>query len=233
LQFDNTEVRKTDGAVLSPVSWDGEFLPKYRITSSYNTGGIITPSGEVLVDPDSDQYFGIQPSPHYHIKDVLVNGVSIGKTDGHRFQTVTGNYTIQAVFEIDSFVINATAGNGGTIQPAGEVPVTYGENQTFKISPSDGYRILNLMIDDQPVNKTTEYTFQSVAKNFKISVTFLKMGDINNNGSVDLEDAILALRLLCGIDIGNQANSEADVNGDGKIGIEEVVYILQKAAELR
>lgn len=234
LQFDNAEVRNTNGDAFSPVSWDGEFLPKYHITTSYNTGGTISPAGEILVAPDSEQYFGIQPSPHYHIKDVLINGVSIGKTDGQRFQHVTGNYTIQAVFEIDSFVITATAGNGGTIQPSGEVKVVYGENQTFKINPSDGYRILNLMIDDQPVNKTTEYTFQSVTKNFKISVTFFKMGDINKNESVDLEDAILALRLLCGIEITDQTIwIDADVNGDGKIGIEEVVYILQKVAEIR
>ncbi len=38
----------------------------------------------------------------------------------------------------------------------------------------------------------------------------------------------------CGIDIGDQKIFiDADVNGDGKIGIGEVVYILQKVAGQR
>jgi len=40
------------------------------------------------------------------------------------------------------------------------------------------------------------------------------------------------LKILAGIPVGN-INLNADVNGDGKIGKEELVYILQKVAGLR
>jgi len=57
-------------------------------------------------------------------------------------------------------------------------------------------------------------------------------GDVNGDGKVDLNDAMLVLRILDGIPVGN-INLNADVNGDGRIGVEELGYILQKVAELR
>jgi outer membrane protein assembly factor BamB len=49
---------------------------------------------------------------------------------------------------------------------------------------------------------------------------------------VDLREAILTLRILSGIS-SDHIPSVADVNGDGKIGIEEAIYILQKVSGLR
>ena len=57
-------------------------------------------------------------------------------------------------------------------------------------------------------------------------------GDVNGDGKVSLDDAMLVLRILAGIPVGN-INLNADVNGDGKIGLEELGYILQKVAGLR
>jgi len=53
-------------------------------------------------------------------------------------------------------------------------------------------------------------------------------GDIDINGTIDLADAILALQILCELNIrGNTANLDADVNLDGKIGPEEAIHALQ------
>jgi len=57
-------------------------------------------------------------------------------------------------------------------------------------------------------------------------------GDVNGDGKVSLDDAMLVLRILAGLPVGN-VNLNADVNGDGKIGLEELGFILQKVAELR
>ncbi|MDM8553386.1 FG-GAP-like repeat-containing protein [Desulfococcaceae bacterium HSG7] len=63
-------------------------------------------------------------------------------------------------------------------------------------------------------------------------------GDINGDGNVDLQDAIIVLHVLSGYDDAGLIRpgyvaSGADVNGDGRIGMEELLYILQKEAELR
>jgi hypothetical protein len=57
-------------------------------------------------------------------------------------------------------------------------------------------------------------------------------GDVNGDGFVTLSDAIIGLRGLTGQGPA-WVNKKADVNGDGRIGMAEVFYILQKAAGLR
>jgi len=47
-----------------------------------------------------------------------------------------------------------------------------------------------------------------------------------------LADAILALQVVAGLNPAD-VNIGADVNNDEKIGLEEVIYILQKVAGLR
>ncbi len=57
-------------------------------------------------------------------------------------------------------------------------------------------------------------------------------GDVNNSGDTDLADAVSALQIIAGEPLLN-INSEADLDGDHKIGLEEVVYILQEVSDLR
>jgi hypothetical protein len=57
-------------------------------------------------------------------------------------------------------------------------------------------------------------------------------GDLNDDGNITLADAILALKAVAGQ---RPAGTYAvvSVDGDRKIGLAEVIYILQKTAELR
>jgi hypothetical protein len=61
--------------------------------------------------------------------------------------------------------------------------------------------------------------------------TFL-LGDIDGSDQVDLNDAILALKIMGNIEIFYNLNMNADVNGDGKIGKAEVIYILMETGEM-
>lgn len=61
-------------------------------------------------------------------------------------------------------------------------------------------------------------------------------GDLTGNKNVELDDAILGLQVLSGL---NPYISAVylpvctDVNSDGRIGLAEVVYILQKVSGLK
>ncbi len=56
--------------------------------------------------------------------------------------------------------------------------------------------------------------------------------DFGCNSDVDLNDVITALRIMSGIDAAPGLCLN-DINGDRKIGLEEVIYILQKVAGIR
>jgi hypothetical protein len=64
------------------------------------------------------------------------------------------------------------------------------------------------------------------------------LADFDGNLVVDLADAIIALRVLAGFDTSglvrsDYATSGTDVDGDGKIGLAEIAYIMQNASGLR
>ena len=53
------------------------------------------------------------------------------------------------------------------------------------------------------------------------------MGDLNNDGDADLEDLILGAQICAGKTTLSTLCPEADVNGDGRIGVEEMIYLLR------
>ncbi len=64
------------------------------------------------------------------------------------------------------------------------------------------------------------------------------LGDVNGDGTVNLADAILALKVMAGMNnpdgiATNYPTCGADVNCDGKVGLAETIYILKKIAGLR
>ena len=58
-------------------------------------------------------------------------------------------------------------------------------------------------------------------------------GDLNGDCALNLADAIFGLRVMVGIDQSDNLHMEGDVNGDGKVGSEEIIWILQKISGLR
>lgn len=77
-----------------------------------------------------------------------------------------------------SFVIKASAGNGGIISPSGNVSVKRGDDQTFVINPVNGYRIADVIVDGKSVDAVSLYTFENVRANHTIEVVFTKLNSI-------------------------------------------------------
>ncbi|TMQ71520.1 MAG: hypothetical protein E6K81_09890, partial [Candidatus Eisenbacteria bacterium] len=115
-------------------------LKQWTLTASAGSNGTISPSGAVVVDHGTNQTFTITPALHYHVADVLVDGVSVGAVTSYTFTNVTANHTIAASFTIDTFTLSLTATAGGT---AGKSPdqatYDYGTVVTLTASPSPGY----------------------------------------------------------------------------------------------
>jgi len=144
----------------------------YTINASVGTGGIISPSGSVAVSGGASQTFTITPNNGYRIADVLVDGSSVGTVTSYTFTNVTSSHTISASFAADAYTIVASAGNGGSITPNGAVAVNHGSNQSFTISASTGYQVLDVSVDGVSQGSISSYTFSNVTANHTISATF-------------------------------------------------------------
>ena len=72
------------------------------------------------------------------------------------------------------YTITATAGEGGSITPAGAVSVKEGASQTFAIAAQEGYAIADVLVDGQSVGAVDSYTFENVTANHTIAAVFTK-----------------------------------------------------------
>ena len=85
----------------------------YTITASAGRGGSISPSGSVSVNCGGSKTFSITPDTGYHIKDVVVDGVSQGAISSYTFDNIISDHTINAVFEIDTYTLSVTKSGTG------------------------------------------------------------------------------------------------------------------------
>jgi hypothetical protein len=74
--------------------------------------------------------------------------------------------------DTSSFTISASAGEGGIIEPGGNISVFAGFNQSFTISPDSRYSIEEVVVDDVSQGSVSDYTFTDVSADHAINATF-------------------------------------------------------------
>jgi len=131
---------------------------QYTITASAGVGGSISPVGDVVVGHGQSQSFTITSNTGYVISGVLVDGTSMGAVSSYTFTNVTGDHWIHAAFNVLQYTITASAGDGGSISPVGDVVVNYGQSQAFNITPNTGYAINDVVVDGTPVGALSSYS---------------------------------------------------------------------------
>lgn len=89
------------------IDVDYSIKQTYTVTSSSNTGGSISPNGEIVVLENGSQSYSISTDTGYKIKDVLIDGVSQGAIASYTFTNVNSNHTIEVVFELVPTVVAA------------------------------------------------------------------------------------------------------------------------------
>lgn len=157
------------------VEFEAIPVTTHIITATVGANGSISPSGRVSVNDGASQNFTIAADTGYRIKDVKVDGASVGTVSSYQFDNVTADHTISAEFEVippTSKVIHATAGANGSIAPGGDVSVNIGANQTFTITADTGYEIEDVEVDGASQGAISTYTFTNVQEDHTIEATF-------------------------------------------------------------
>ena len=159
--FTATVEASTDGGKTWNAIWN--FQDSY--TGQQASNYIISGSAEVPV-PAEYNVDGVQFAFRY----VHPNEDTTG-------QLAIGNVKLMAVEDgpvAQKYTITATAGEGGSITPAGEVSVKEGASQTFAIAAQEGYAIADVLVDGQSVGAVDSYTFENVTANHTIAALFTK-----------------------------------------------------------
>ena len=150
---------------------------QYTISAVSGIHGRILPSGVVTVNAGGGASFTITPDAGYRIRDVLIDNQSMGPMESYTFTNVTRDHTIEALFEVLSpvrYSISAGAGSHGRILPSGTVTVDAGDSAFFSIVADAGYRIRDVLIDNQSMGPVESYTFTNVSRDHTIEALFEK-----------------------------------------------------------
>ena len=161
--FSNIEAAHTISATFAPMS--------FQITVNAGANGAITPTTATYAY-GATPTFTITPDAGYSIADVTVDGASVGTVATYTFLPLTAAHTIGATFVANTYTITATAGNGGTITPAGATTVAYNADRTYTIAANTGYHVSDVFVDGVSVGAVTSYTFTGVTANHTIYAAF-------------------------------------------------------------
>ncbi len=163
---------------------------EFTITASAESGGTISPSGNVSVTSGEDKTFTISANSGYKVADVTVDGASVGAVSSYTFESVHDNHTISATFTSTSSggssgggssskatVQSATGGNT-SISPAS--PKT-GDTVTVTLKPTAGFKAGGVTVKDSKGNtievtkeSDTKYTFVMPDGKVTITPTYVK-----------------------------------------------------------
>jgi len=173
----------------------------YTLTATAGENGSIDPAGETVVEHGTSQIYTITPNEGYHVADVLVDGESVGAVASYTFENINSDHTIHATFNINTYTLTATAGENGSIDPAGEMVAEHGASQTFAITPDTGYRIDEVLIDGVNVGPMASYTFENILSDHTIEASFympdyLLVFNITDENNQPITDAIIDLNGL-------------------------------------
>ena len=76
----------------------------------------------------------------------------------------------------------ARTGANGSISPDGNVSVRLGKNQTFTITPDEGYAVSDGRIDGRSIGAVKSYTFENVKSGHTIEAVFVKADESPKTG---------------------------------------------------
>ena len=158
------------------------------ITATADEHGKIAPTGDVAVPKGESKTFTITPDSGYHIKDVLVDGKSVGTVGTYTFENVVDNHTIHATFarkhtptpstptveipDDDALGLNTDdhfayiiGYPDGTVQPNGQI--TRAEATTIF------FRLLTDDVRDENLTKTNRYSDVAATSWYNTAVSTL------------------------------------------------------------
>jgi hypothetical protein len=165
------------GLVLSAISASHVInayftIDSFTIVATSGSGGAITPSGPVAVQFGGSQAFTFTSEPGYHVVSVVVDGVPQGTPAGYTFSDVEADHSIEVYFAINGYVITASAGPGGSIDPSGVVPVSHGDSEIFTMEPDEGHHLDSVLVDGMNAGAIDSYTFEDITLSHTISAYF-------------------------------------------------------------
>jgi len=170
-----------------------------------------------------------------------LNGIIFGGVSNGFYTNRTLKFSPGTLSPTVQLTVNKTGNGTVASTPSGidcgsDCTETYvsGTSATLTGTPADDSRFAGWSggCSEMPTCSIDMIWDRTVTANFVQRTT--PKGDVDANNLINLADAILALQISAGMSpAGKTVTLDADVNNNGRIGLVEVIYILQKTGGTR
>lgn len=157
----------------------------YTITVTAGENGTTTPAANQTVNHGGEVVFTIAANEGYHIKDVLVDGVSVGAVASYTFTNVTVDASIETQFEVNTYTIATLVSpvDAGTVTGAGDY--THGQEVTLTATPNSGYAFEKWTVGGTTLSTSATYVF-TATESVEVTAVFAEpTGDLFFSESIE------------------------------------------------
>jgi len=214
--------------------------------SSYAPGELIIKTNYYWKVVSRDSHGGVTEGPVWAFTTLIPGVIQFAEenytaleSDGTAVITVSRSDGSQGQVSVDYETVEGTAKPDlDYVHTSGTLVFEDGETEkTFTVQLIDDLRAepdetVELVLRD-PQGGAILGTITTATLTIIDDPTDVIAGDVNNDKTVDLADLILALQLMSNMTGITYVFEGADINDDGRIGIEEVLYILQFVSGMR
>lgn len=171
-------------------------LKEFTIDVDCSENGTVTPTdGDNTLTYEEEKTYTITPSVGYEIKDVLVNGTSVGKVENYTFSQVKSNQTLKVVFEKIKYSVSVICGENGTTDCSDGMQIEHGESLTVNITPDQDYCVSYIKVNGEEIEVANSFTLTNLIDDTVIEIGFDKIPTPETGCSVNGDASSLMLTL--------------------------------------
>lgn len=162
----------------------------YDVNAEVIGGGTATPSGNTSITSYDTLTYTFTPNEGYRVKDVKVNGVSVGAIPSYTFTDVCEQQTLCVEFEKITYAVQVICGEGGGVSGAAE-SVEHGESITLSLLADEGWALASVYVNGKLVNvANAQLLLESVKEDVHVVVVF---EEIESNVGFIIAIAVVSL----------------------------------------
>lgn len=158
----------------------------YTVNCRYQSGRLSEATANTInwsgehIQSGSVSVYGDSSAPYKEIEfDLVITEPGAGElvitADSHAGPNLDKFEFTAKDLVANTYTITASAEEHGIITPSGAVSVEEGDSQTFTMTADRGYEVADVLVDGQSAGAVSSYTFEDVAGDHTIVVSFRAM----------------------------------------------------------
>ncbi len=254
---------------LAPVDGDhtvvANFVQQFNLTPTTPLAaeGTISPALQTVDSGATAQDYTITPAAGYRITTLVKDGVTsivaptAVQTQTVSFNPVTADHSISATF-IKIWNVTSSVAGSGSVDNLGTLIFDDGKPASYTFTPlSNKFQVGKILVDGAPqlftkpatISGAVTLSLPAVTANKTVSTTFVPSGDLDGNGTVDIADALKALKIFVSLQTADSTDLAAmkiggletvtvgtksslvPLAGTGAPDLNDIILILKKAVK--